>query len=268
MKPERWCRRLPTGEYVEMRGVIASGLALGALVAGATAGGAVASGAIQSKAAGNAAQLQTEAANKAAEIQAQSQREALAFQQQQAAEDARRFETTQRSNYDQWAARQGYQSTIGSMLGLPSRSIPAYVSSLPGGSPQGVPSAGSGGADPKLRAAIDAYAAKNPANIEGLTAALKQQGFNVDRFKYNGGVLSNNELNLPGVGKYKVIGAENTPGAYWYQPGTNDSASGAAPARAGGGYVAPLSALLPPPLPSSYTTRGPLTPALRLPGGY
>jgi hypothetical protein len=235
---------------------------VGLATAAGTAGAGVAGAKISSNANKNAAKLQTDAANRAAEIQAQSQREALAFQQQQAAEDARRFEATQRANYDQWAARQGYQSTVGSMLGLPSRSIPSYVSSLPGRASPGVSSGGSG-ADPKLRAAIDAYAAKNPANIEGLTSALNAQGFKVKRFDYGkDGGLSNNELDLPGIGKYKVLGAEGTPGAYWYVPGTDDSAPGAAPTR---NYVSPLSALLPP--RQTYMSR-PLTPALRLPGGY
>lgn len=51
--------------------------------------------------------------------------------------------------------------------------------------------------------------------IGGLAQAL-----GVNRFDTGGGVLSNNELDLGG--KYKVLGAEGTPGAYWYKPGMND----------------------------------------------
>lgn len=214
----------------------------------------------QANATTKAATLQTDAANKAAEIQAQSAREALAFQKEQAAADASRFEQTQRSNYDQWAARQGYQSSIGSMLGLPARNIPGYQSSMPGGSPQGMPSPG--GADAKAAAFIADWQKTHPVSegIAPLAAALQKAGLSSGRFMY-GTTPSDNELVVGGQ-KYKVLGGENTPGAYWYTPGTNDAAPGAA--IGGGsarGYVAPLSSFLPQPYQ-------PLTPALRMPGGY
>lgn len=236
---------------------------VGIAAAAGTAGGEIIGGKLKSNAERDAAKLQTDAANKAAEIRAQSDREALAFQKQQAAEDAQRFEETRRANYDQWAARQGYQSTVGSMLGLPTRQIPAYQSSLPGGSAQGMPT----GANPQIEAFIADYKSKHPASegIAPLAAAVAKQFPGVGRFDYGAqGGLSNNELNIPGYGKYKVLGGEDSPSsAYWYVPGTNDAAPGAAPMT--GGYLSPMSSLIAP--PPSYVNR-PLTPALRAPGVY
>ena len=120
---------LPTGEYIESRGVVATALALGALAAAATAGGAVASGAIQSHAAGEAAKQQTSAANYAADQQAKATADALAFQRQQAAQDQENFNSTSSANYGQWAAREARLSSIGQALGLPARNIPAFVPS-------------------------------------------------------------------------------------------------------------------------------------------
>lgn len=70
--------------------------------------------------------------------------------------------------------------------------------------------------------------------IEPLAAALSAQFPGVSRFNYgaNGG-LSNNEFNINGE-KFKVLGGEGTPGAYWYKPGTNDAAPGGT--GSGGGF--------------------------------
>lgn len=240
------------------------GLETAAIIGLATAAGTAGAGAIgakvQSNASRDAAKAQVDAANHAADIQAQSAREALTFQKEQAAADASRFEQTQRSNYDQWAARQGYQSSIGSMLGLPARNIPSYQSSMPGGSPQGMPSPG--GADAKAAAFIADWQKTHPVSegIAPLAAALQKAGLSSGRFMY-GTTPSDNELVVGGQ-KYKVLGGEGTPAAYWYTPGTNDAAPGVA--IGGGsarGYVAPLSSFLPQPYQ-------PLTPALRMPGGY
>jgi hypothetical protein len=56
--------------------------------------------------------------------------------------------------------------------------------------------------------------------IGPMAAAAAQQFPDVSRFMY-GATPSNNELNLGGE-KFKVLGGEGTPGAYWYKPGTND----------------------------------------------
>lgn len=241
------------------------GLETAAIIGLATAAGTAGAGAIgakvQSNASRDAAKAQVDAANHAADIQAQSAREALAFQKEQAAADASRFEQTQRSNYDQWAARQGYQSSIGSMLGLPARNIPGYQSSMPSGSPQGMPSPGGG--DPKVAAFVADYQAKHPITegIGPIADALKKAGLSSGRFDYGGGNLSNNEVTVGGK-PYKVLGGEGTPAAYWYTPGTNDAAPGSAIGDGSArGYVAPLSSFLPQPYQ-------PLTPALRMPGSF
>lgn len=241
------------------------GLETAAIIGLATAAGSAGAGAIgaklQSNASRDAAKAQVDAANHAADIQAQSAREALAFQKEQASADAARFEQTQRSNYDQWAARQGYQSSVGSMLGLPARNIPGYQSSMSGGSPQGMPNAG--GADAKVTAFVADWQKTHPneITIAPVADALKKAGLSSGRFDYGNGNLSNNEVTVAGK-PYKVLGGEGTPAAYWYVPGTNDAAPGSANAGgAGRGYVAPLSTVLPRPYQ-------PLTPALRIPGAY
>lgn len=61
--------------------------------------------------------------------------------------------------------------------------------------------------------------------IAPLADAMKQAGYNdVTRYMY-GNVPSNNELNLGGE-KYKVLGAENGPNAFWYAAGTDEGNSG------------------------------------------
>lgn len=91
---------------------------LGTAIAGIAGGtGAVVAAKMGSNAASNAAATQTSAANHAADVQAQSARDTLEFQRQQATRDQENFNTTQRANYDQWAAGSGNEYN-------------AYVSSL------------------------------------------------------------------------------------------------------------------------------------------
>lgn len=72
--------------------------------------------------------------------------------------------------------------------------------------------------------------------IEGLAAALKANGFSGERFMY-GNTPSNNELVIDGQ-KFKVLGGEGTPGAYWYKPGMNDSPGGGGAGSFGTGSLA------------------------------
>lgn len=175
-----------------------------------------------------AARIQRDSANRAAELEDAANQRAEAFMREQMLADQQRFETTQHANYDQNAARERRIGTLGNLIGAPAREIPAYRPTFGSGA-----AGGGGGApiDPKLNAAIATFKAQNPASvgIAPLTAALKAQGFNVDRYDYGkAGGLSNNELNVPGVGKYKVLGGEDSPqSAYWYEAGTDDSAPGA-----------------------------------------
>jgi len=211
----------------------------GAVAAGATGTGLIVSGKMQANAARDAANAQVTGATKAAELASKSNAETLAFEKEQATADQDRFEASQQANYGQWAARESRMSNFGQALGLPARQIPNYVSSRPGVG--GAASQGVGGdplatSNPKLAAAITDFKSKNPATvgIQALTDYLKQQGFPVARYDYGqGGGLSNNELNLPGIGKYKV-GVDDGRGGLssWYAAGTDDSAPGAPPAGA------------------------------------
>lgn len=73
---------------------------------------------------------------------------------------------------------------------------------------------------------IQQWQASHPVGegMGGLAAAMKAAGYDVSPFMY-GSTPSNNELSIGGQ-KTKVLGAEGTPGAYWYQPGMNDSGPG------------------------------------------
>jgi len=71
-----------------------------------------------------------------------------------------------------------------------------------------------------------------------LTEALKTAGYtNVSPYMY-GTVASNNELSIDGQ-KYKVLGGEGTPAAYWYIPGEGDRGG------SGGGGTTTTSSLAP-----------------------
>jgi hypothetical protein len=73
---------------------------------------------------------------------------------------------------------------------------------------------------------IKAYQAAHPVSegISPITAAMKAAGYNVSPYMY-GATPSGNELSLDGQ-KYKILGAENSPGAYWYSAGQNDGGGG------------------------------------------
>lgn len=109
--------------------LITAAVTAGTSIAGAKMSSSAAkkAGETQAASAERAAQLQTEAANHAADLQAKAAAEALAYQKEQAQLDAARAEAAQRGNYDQWAAQQRRVSTLGEMLGLGARQIPAYV---------------------------------------------------------------------------------------------------------------------------------------------
>src|SRR3990167_3277431 len=101
---------------------------LGTAIAGVAAGtGAIVGAKMQSGAARWVAETQTQAANRAAQIKAQSQAEALAFQRQAAQNAYLNDEAARRGNYDVWAATEGRRGSIGALLGMGPRNIPAYV---------------------------------------------------------------------------------------------------------------------------------------------
>jgi len=222
-------------------------VAIPLITAAASTGASIVGAKLSSNASKNAAKTQVDAANKSGELQAQSAREALDFQKAQAAEDARRFETTQRSNYDQWAARQGYQSTIGSMLGLPSRNIPGYQSSMPSGSPQGLPSGAPQGAG--APAGVD----PTKGDIAGqVSAYFKARGVPDTETPYWVQKWSEFGQKDPAYFNQRLAAADIFGGG-----GGAPAAGAAKPA-----YVAPLSTLIP--CRPSYQAQ-PLTAALQMP---
>lgn len=89
----------------------------------------------------------------------------------------------------------------------------------------------SGGGDnkPTTSAAdfIKQYQSTHPVSegVQPLYAAMKAAGYNVSPYMY-GNTQSNNEITLDGQ-KYKILGGEGTPGAYWYGAGQNDGGGGA-----------------------------------------
>lgn len=221
----------------------------GAVSAGAAVSGGLIAGRMQSNASRDAANAQIQSTREAQAATTAASDKTLAFTERQAAADAQRFEQTQHANYNQWASREGRMSDFGQALGLGARNIPQYQSSMPGGAPSG---GATGGADPKISAFIADWQ-KSHAPTEGiapLADAITKQFPNVGRYMY-GQTASNNELNIGGQ-KYKVLGGEGTPAAYWYQPGMNDSPAGMAARTSTSAslptYASNFSSVLTPPL--------------------
>lgn len=157
-------------------------------------------------------------ANKAADAATKSNDKALDFEKQRDAEDRQQFDTTQRANYDQYLNRYNAAKQLGSEYGFNLPDAKPYVSVNGQSAPQGQPN----GQDPA--AFIRQYQQTHSPSEgpQGVMNAMKQAGFNVSPYMY-GQTPSNNEISLNGE-KYKVIGAEGTPNAYWYQAGMNDGA--------------------------------------------
>jgi hypothetical protein len=78
--------------------------------------------------------------------------------------------------------------------------------------------------------------------VNPLIDAMKAAGYNVGQWVDPSYGASHNEISLNGT-KYKVIGAEDSPGAYWYIPGTSDAGPGGAPGSANPNTQAILSYL-------------------------
>ena len=266
----------PATDYEAGEPFIATGTA--ALIAGLAGAGAGIAGNIMSARANSQAMRQQAEANtqqlalsrEAMAQQDAATRRAEEFQREESNRAYTIAELNRRGNYDQWASNEAYDadrwaarqatiSNLGERLGLPARAIPARR--VPGYVPMPGTLAAAGGSsgpaiDPKVSAFIANWQATHDPKegIAPLAAALKAQGLGGDRFKYEGGVLSNNELDIGG--KYKVLGGEGTAGAYWYKPGMNDL-----PGGGGGGSapaVMPRQAVY---VPGSLASLGPVTPA-------
>ncbi len=84
----------------------------------------------QSSAASDAAKIQSEAARYEADLQAKQAAEALAFSKSQAENAYQNSESARQGNYGQWVAAQHRLGTLGQMLNLGPREIPAYVAGV------------------------------------------------------------------------------------------------------------------------------------------
>lgn len=105
-------------------GNVGSGAAAGS-VAGPV--GAVVGAGIGAFASIFGAKKQAHANTSAAKLQADAAHQALDYQRQQAAREQANFESTQHANYDQWAAKEHRLGSLGQLVGLRPREIPAYV---------------------------------------------------------------------------------------------------------------------------------------------
>jgi len=180
---------------------IATSIAIGLAVAAGTAGGAAIAAHETAGAAKEGAQLQTTAANHAADLQSAAADKTLALTKQQAETDWRNSQQTQRANYDQWAAREGRLSSLGAMVGLGPREIPAFSEGVdphfdtgptaPG--PTATPATAAGG-DPILAALTKNYAdlgvkptgpGSGPTDIEYMAKRVGETGgLTPDNVKY------------------------------------------------------------------------------------
>lgn len=228
--------------------------AIGLAIAGIAAGlGALGSAKIGSNAAKRAGTLEADAAaQQLAYLKAKDEQEQRNWETTQA-ENRRMFDATEAKNYSQWAFREGHlapyraigsgaTSTLANLMGVPYTperfAPPAYQ-----GASAAAPATTT---DPKVAAFIQNWQGSHPPTegIAPLAAAIAQQFPHVSRYMY-GQTPSDNELNIGGE-KFKVLGGEKTPGAYWYTPGTDDRGAAAATpglkARyAGGTPLAPFT---------------------------
>jgi len=182
--------------------------------------------------------IQAHAQGKASDAQSKALEQALAYQKESDAFNRARqtgLDAQEVQRYGDYQGRlapwiaNGTSSNdrMTALLDLPAR---AASSSPAGGGyssgPRAVPTSGPdspGAGDPAVAAFIaDWQQTHAPSEgIAPLAAAIAQKFPQVSRYQY-GQTPSNNELSIGGS-KYKVLGGEGTPAAYWYQPGTDDS---------------------------------------------
>jgi hypothetical protein len=105
---------------------------------------------------------------------------------------------------------------------------------VPGSAPTG-----GGGGGPQGEAIIRQWQATHAPTepLTGLIAALQAAGIDAKPYLY-GSTASANEIDLPGWGKYKVKGGENSSSPFWYfgGPDSAEDGGGGYGGGAGGGY--------------------------------
>ena len=214
-----------------------------------------------------AANITSTAATNAAQIDAQSKAAALAFSRQQAEKDYQNQEIARQGNYNQWASQQQRLGSLGGMLGLGPRNIPAYV---PSQDPQFTPSAGA----PPSAGTVGA-AASGPTSSTNLSDPNAWMGLVRDPKALSTWVAQGlgPAAAKPGLVDYYVGKIHEQPGAnpteqaggaaYWLQKlqagagGTSATSAVPPPAAAPAGSLASLIGY----------RRAPLTPALAAPYG-
>lgn len=232
---------------------------------------------------------QAGAANKAAELQAGGATQALDFTKQQAALDAERANATQKANYDQWAANQGYRSSIGQMLGLPARNIPDYeaapLTSSSSTAPVGTgPTSINGVAQPSAATAsptapLGATTTGDPAQM--FVQSMQKHGLDPVAVQGHGATIvaalnqdypglgvtvdpKTDAVVWPGIGPVDVT-IDSGKGGWSFRPSGPGTSSTTSATKATPGYVNGMSTLLTPVNPY---VNPPTTPALQMPGGY
>lgn len=205
-------------------------------------------------------QQQVDAAKYAADLQAKATAEALAYTRAQADREYAMAESTRHANYDQWAAAQRRLGTVGQMLGLGDRDIPAYVP-FPGagGGSTGAPSANQppqGLQD--VYASVRAQGAPTANSLNDFIAAARAKGYDAQPFMY-GNTPSGNEVLVNGQKLKLTVGDAGQPNAGWYQWGANDGGGGRAVPRPGMRIGTPADYL-------NVAAPVPVSPGLQMPG--
>lgn len=72
------------------------------------------------------AKIMADASDRAGAITTKGTADTIAFEKEKAAQDLQMANATSHANYDQWAAREGRMSSLGEMIGLPKRNVPAF----------------------------------------------------------------------------------------------------------------------------------------------
>lgn len=228
------------------------------IAASIAAGGSATAAAVSSHASSKAAKAQAGAASEAARIQDEASKRAEAFARSQSENEFRNAEVARRGNYDIDAARQRRLSTLGGMIGMGPREIPAYVPGVdPGYDGTSAPGQATGGfspTDPRVSEVLNRVTqglAPTAENLPTVIKALNDAGIKATRATHAGGVASDDFINIGDSGGLDVIQNVGSPNAKWQQlPG------GASAGGVGGGAPA---------LRQLIRYRSPMAPALQAP---
>lgn len=223
-----------------------------ALIAAAAVGGSTAATLASSSKSQN---KQLNAATSAAQIQDEASKRAEAFARSQAENEFRNSEVSRRGNYEIDAARQRRLSSLGAMIGMGPREIPAYVGGVdPGydGSPSPAGPQATSATDPRVQSVINKVTqglAPTAENLPVVIKALNDAGIKATRATHAGGVASDDFINIGDSGGLDVIQNVGSPNAKWQQLVGGGATSGGAPSS----------------LRSLIRARGPMAPALQAP---